>query len=153
MLEEKPKHNNKPLSIYYSYRIPNLRNAANKSLQFSATDLVHAEASWCTPGWWGSGGENRAMRKARPSTGPRAVRTSAQGFYSGLAAHDTLLCWCRLCTRSRNMEHWSLCHHPQVGPQPLAPQLSLWHMASGLWNASDLASNTISITNYGAQWE
>lgn len=32
MLEKKPKHTNKPLSIYYLYGIQNLRNLANKSI-------------------------------------------------------------------------------------------------------------------------
>lgn len=152
MLEKKPKHTNKPLSIYYLYRIQNLRSHANKSICSHRSrarksiiirarlvgkwQLAHAheEKGWVLHCLLCSSHQCKRL----------SLRLSSRLFSSSFSAE--------LRARSRT-DPWAprsdpaLWLHVLCLPARSTVTRSSLHTASGLCNASDLTSDPISITN------
>ena len=170
MLEKKPKQNNKPLSIYYLCRIQKLRNTTNKSLKFSATDLEHGKASLSIPGCWGNSageqlhGRNEKGLIAASCSNSYQCKVKARGFRSALAAFYTLFLLVQSSAQApepQRTDPWAptprsvpdLWHQVFCLPAQSTVDWTSLPAVSRFWNASDLASDTIRITNYRAQWE
>lgn len=168
MLERKPKQNNKPLSIYYLCRIQKLRNITNKSLKFSATDLKHGKHhyKYLAAGKTVQGSDCTVSTRRvwlLPVQHFLPVQKENKRFSFALAAFCTPFLLVQGSAQAPDrrgvisglqLPVQSLTSGTRTfASQPRAADWTSLHAVLRLWNASDLASDTIKITNYRAQWE